>query len=105
MNSARQGASGEFDSTKLNLDMSALGLSGDMLDEELMKRGIYSELVTGNILMCMTGMGNVRGDYEKLLAALREIAERYSGGRCREAGVCRAKNDLEMHKNKPAVYR
>ncbi len=99
MNSARQGASGEFDSTKLNLDMSALGLSGDMLDEELMKRGIYSELVTGNILMCMTGMGNVRGDYEKLLAALCEIAERYSGGRCREAGVCRAKNDLEMHKN------
>lgn len=52
MNSARQGASGEFDSTKLNLDMSALGLSGDMLDEELMKRGIYSELVTPEIFLC-----------------------------------------------------
>ncbi len=75
MSPMKQGYLGEFDATKLNLDMSALGLSGDMLDEELMKRGIYSELVTGNILMCMTGIGNVRSDYEKLIVALRSIAE------------------------------
>ena len=68
---------GVFDGTKLNLDMSRIGLSGDMLDAELRKRKIYTELVTGNIVMCMTGIGNVRNDYEKLLAALSEIARAY----------------------------
>lgn len=37
------------------------------------------ELVTGDILMCMTGIGNRRCDYDRLLAALREIsAEQWS---------------------------
>lgn len=85
MSPVRQGYAGEFDATKLNLDMSALGLSGDMLDEELMKRGIYSELVTGNILMCMTGIGNVRSDYEKLIEALSEIAAEHE----KDAAECR----------------
>ena len=66
--------SSEMDSTKLNLDMSRLALSGDMLEEALMKKGIYCELVTGNILMCMSGIGNTREDYERLLLALREVA-------------------------------
>ena len=63
-----------LDPTKLNLDMSAYGLNGNELEEQLMKRGIFIELVTGNILMCMTGIGNQRSDYEKLTAALKEIA-------------------------------
>ena len=39
-----------------------------------MEKDIFIELVTGNILMCMTGIGNKRCDFEKLLDALKEIA-------------------------------
>jgi len=63
-----------LDATKLNLDMSAYGLNGNQLEGLLMEKGIFVELVTGNILMCMTGIGNVRCDFEKLLAALKDIA-------------------------------
>ena len=64
-----------LDPTKLNLDMSALGLTGAGLEDELIKRGIYTELTTGNIAMAMTGIGNDRSDYDRLLAALAEISE------------------------------
>ena len=72
--------SGSMDQTKIDLDMSALGLSGARLEQELIKRDIFCELTTGNILMCMTGIGNTQADYEKLLAALQEIAEQESRG-------------------------
>mgnify|MGYP003408564826 FL=1 len=64
----------KLDFTKINLDMSAYGLSGAELEQMLMEKGIYAELTTGNILMCMTGIGNTKADMEKLLEALREIA-------------------------------
>lgn len=64
-----------LDPTKLNLDMSALGLTGAVFEDELTKRGIYTELTTGNIAMAMTGIGNDRSDYDRLLAALAEISE------------------------------
>ena len=63
-----------LDHTKINLDMSAYGLDGLALEELLMERGVFAELVTGNIVMCMTGIGNKRCDYEKLLNALKDIA-------------------------------
>ena len=63
-----------LDPTKLNLDMSAYGLDGNELENLLIEKGIFIELVTGNILMCMTGIGNKRCDYEKLIRALEEIA-------------------------------
>lgn len=63
-----------LDFTKLNLDMSAYGLNGNELEDLLMEEGIFIELVTGNILMCMTGIGNKRCDYEKLLHVLKKIA-------------------------------
>lgn len=67
-----------LDYTKINLDM---GFDGLELERMLNQRHIYPELVTGNIVMCMTGIGNSREDYERLLAALREIeAERQSSG-------------------------
>ena len=71
----KDGARQAMDMTKINLDMSACGLDGHQLEEVLLEREIYAELVTGNILMCMTGIGNSRGDYDRLLAALREISE------------------------------
>jgi len=66
-----------LDSTKLNLDMSSYGLDGNQLEEFLMEKDIFVELVTGNIVMCMTGIGNRRCDFERLLEALKELA----GGR------------------------
>ena len=64
-----------LDYTKLNLDMSAYGINGLELEQMLIKEKIFVELVTGNILMCMTGIGNKRCDYERLLFALKHIAE------------------------------
>ena len=54
------------------------GISGLELEELLMEQGIFAELVTGNIVMCMTGIGNRRCDYERLLDALRKIATAHS---------------------------
>ncbi len=63
-----------LDHTKINLDMSACGLTGLELEKLLMEKDIFVELVTGDILMCMTGIGNKRCDYDRLLSALREIS-------------------------------
>ena len=63
-----------LDHTKINIDMSAYGLNGNEVEELLMEKGIFLELVTGNIIMCMSGIGNKRGDYERLLEALKDIA-------------------------------
>ncbi len=63
-----------LDYTKINLDMSDYGIDGLELEELLNARDIFPELVTGNIVMCMTGIGNKRCDYERLLTALAEIA-------------------------------
>ena len=69
---------GAMDKTKINIDMSCYGIDGNELEELLMAKGIYAELVTGNILMCMTGIGNTKVDFERLMQALKDIAERNS---------------------------
>ncbi|HJJ53099.1 MAG TPA: aminotransferase class V-fold PLP-dependent enzyme [Methanocorpusculum sp.] len=61
--------------TKIDLDMSSVGIDGARLEELLMERGIYAELVTGPILMCMTGIGNSRQDMERLISALKDISK------------------------------
>ena len=76
----KDGARQAMDMTKINLDMSACGLDGHQLEEVLLAHEIYAELVTGNILMCMTGIGNTREDYDRLLAALQEISETHPAG-------------------------
>ncbi len=63
-----------LDRTKLNLDLSAYGIDGNETEELLMEKGIFIELVTGNIIMSMSGIGNTRDHYEKLAEALSEIA-------------------------------
>jgi lysine decarboxylase len=63
-----------LDITKINLDMSAAGLDAAELERQLIKHDIFSELTTGNILMCMTGIGNTKADMERLLAALLDIS-------------------------------
>lgn len=64
-----------LDRTKLNIDMSFYGFDGAALEEYLIGKNIFVELVSGNLVMCMTGIGNVRSDYEKLLNALRELSD------------------------------
>ncbi len=68
------------DPTKINLSMSELGLSGERLDKELRYRGIISEMVHGEYVLLMTGAGNKRSDYERLLDALDDIASGYGVG-------------------------
>ncbi|HJK02047.1 MAG TPA: aminotransferase class I/II-fold pyridoxal phosphate-dependent enzyme [Methanocorpusculum sp.] len=65
-----------LDITKINLDMSSIGIDAAELEHLLMEHGIFAELTTGNILMCMTGIGNTKSDMDRLLAALKEISER-----------------------------
>ncbi|MEG0919143.1 MAG: aminotransferase class I/II-fold pyridoxal phosphate-dependent enzyme [Anaerovoracaceae bacterium] len=64
-----------LDSTKLNLDFSAKGINGSQLESLLMGQNIYSEFYTGDILMCMSGIGNCREDFVRLLHCLKEISE------------------------------
>ncbi len=68
---------GVMDSTKINIDMSAYGLSGAALEKLLIEKNIFPELASGNLLMCMTGIGSTKSDIEKLLRALTDIAEEY----------------------------
>lgn len=63
-----------LDYTKINLDMRQLGIDGLALEERLMKEDIFVELVTGDIVMCMTGIGNKRCDFDKLLQTLQKIS-------------------------------
>ena len=42
----------------------------------MIEKGIYPEFHTGSIVMFLTGIGNVRKDYELLIEALAEIAWR-----------------------------
>ncbi|MCL1982422.1 MAG: aminotransferase class V-fold PLP-dependent enzyme [Clostridiales bacterium] len=64
-----------MDQTKLNFSLGARGVSGCELEQELAeKHGIIAELSTGTLVMCMTGIGNTRGDMVKLANALSEIA-------------------------------
>ena len=64
---------GLFDDTKIVLDLSRAGMSGEQAEAALIERGIYPEFSTGNIVMCLTGIGNVRADYDLLLDAVREL--------------------------------
>lgn len=69
------------DPTKINLSMSELGLTGERLERELRYRGIVPEMTHGEYVLLMTGAGNIRSDYEKLLDALRDIASGYGVGK------------------------
>ncbi len=70
---------GSLDNTKINIDMSAYGIDGNRLEAMLNERGVFPELVTGNIVMLMTGIGNSRKDFKRLYKALAEIAYTHRG--------------------------
>ncbi|MCQ2554926.1 MAG: aminotransferase class V-fold PLP-dependent enzyme [Clostridia bacterium] len=62
-----------LDRTKMNIDMSNYGYNGDETEKYLNEQGVFPELVTGNIIMAMSGIGNRDEDYERLLKGLNEI--------------------------------
>ena len=47
----RKRQTGSLDNTKINIDMSAYGIDGNRLEEMLNEKGVFPELVTGNIVM------------------------------------------------------
>ncbi len=65
-----------LDRSKINIDSQSLGMTGVELEKQLMEHGIFPELNSGNIVLLMTGIGNKREDYEKLISALKEISHR-----------------------------
>ena len=75
-----------LDASKININTAGLGISAAELENKLMERDIFSELTTGNILMLMTGIGNRRSDFERLLAALKEIGQEGPCPNTRAAG-------------------
>lgn len=72
---------GLLDRSKININTAGLGMTASDLESKLMEKGIFSELTTGNILMLMTGIGNQRKDFQRLLEALEEISRQQGEGR------------------------
>lgn len=71
-----------MDWTKINFSLGSIGISGDELEKTLYEKyRIFIELYTGDLVMCMTGIGNTRTDFTSLINALREIASERAGFR------------------------
>lgn len=66
-----------LDLTKINITMIKMGLNGKALEKELRRRNIWVEMVHGDYVMLMTGLGNMRFDYDAALGALVEISMKY----------------------------
>jgi lysine decarboxylase len=67
-----------LDRTKLNFSLGEVGVRGNRLEEVLIEKyGIFIELYTGDLVMCMTGIGNTREHLAKLVDALAAIAAEY----------------------------
>ncbi len=63
-----------MDWTKINFSLRKLGITGDELENMLIEHNIFIELYTGNLVMCMTGIGTSRADIVALIDALKEIS-------------------------------
>ena len=62
-----------LDESKLNVSLP--GLSGEELAERLAEEyAVDVELATGDLVMGLTGIGNIGRDYDRFLAALADIA-------------------------------
>ena len=70
-----------FDLTKINMAVGGVAadgatdnsmVDGRLLDKALRGKNIFSELYTGDLVMCMTGIGTTTDDLNKLLARSRK---------------------------------
>lgn len=67
-----------MDWTKINFSFRKLGINGDELEKILLEKyNIFIELYTGDLVMCMTGIGNTRSNISLLLDALNEISSNH----------------------------
>lgn len=67
-----------MDWTKINFSFAKLGITGGELEKILIRdNNIFIELYTGNLVMCMTGIGNTKKDLVELLNALKKIEIEY----------------------------
>jgi lysine decarboxylase len=72
-----------LDRTKINIVVDSLSQEGRRLDgnaiADILRENyeIYAELAAGDLVMCMSGIGNQASDYERLLSALKEISAKY----------------------------
>jgi len=83
----------QLDKTKLNIDMSTLGISGKALDQRIAKMGVKAEMHTENTVMCMSGIGNSSADFERLADVIMKISEE------EKDKLCSAENQEETLEN------
>lgn len=78
-----------FDWTKINMAVGGVAadgatdnsmVDGRLLDKALRGKNIFSELYTGDLVMCMTGIGTTTDDLNKLLAGLKDICDHRATG-------------------------
>ncbi|MGN1382418.1 MAG: aminotransferase class I/II-fold pyridoxal phosphate-dependent enzyme [Eubacterium sp.] len=86
------------DQTKLNISMRQLGLNGMQLQDELIRRNIWPELASGDLVMCLTGLGSVWEDEAALLDALEDISDQRKITAAESTESCALnKKDLNTH--------
>ena len=91
-----------LDFTKLNLSLGSLGVSGGELEDMLIEKyGIFIELYSGDLIMCMTGLGTTKEHINRLTRALSEIAAermtyKKAGAALRAAAECAVPGQAEM---------
>ncbi len=71
----------DMDQTKLLVSFYEKGMTGQSLEKALEARNIIPEMSDEKLALLMTGIGNKRYDYERLISALREISETLVGKR------------------------
>jgi arginine/lysine/ornithine decarboxylase len=85
-----------MDWTKINFSFGRIGITGDELENMLLEYNIFIELYTGDLVMCMTGIGNTKADLERLVKALKEISESRHKNSANEKDLCK-KEDANKH--------
>ena len=93
-----------LDFSKINLDALPLGYDGYELEKHLTDAGIFPELTAGNLVMCMTGIGNDRSDFERLLDALGTLESRSKSKYTSDREIPTSEKFLEKGTFKPESY-
>ena len=65
------------DATKIAVSLSRFGVSSDQLARELAAGNVAIERIFGDYVLCQTGAGNIKSDYQVLINIVSHIAEVY----------------------------
>ena len=72
--------SDSLDPTAISFSLADIGVNGARLAQELESRSIRVEKVHGDYVLLSTAAGNIRADYEALIAAVKSIVDNYGMG-------------------------